>query len=264
MAIEEQYLPRFSGDRLPTTATGRAIALADKLDLIAGIFAIGQKPSGTRDPYGLRRSALGVLRIILEARLELDLRELIERAVTMQPVEAPPALVSEIWEYFAERLRGIVLERDPAITTEMFEAVLATDTGSILDIEARLAALKSFLSLPEGAALAAANKRIANILKKAGGEEMRPPVAEQLVEPAEKRLFERLLLLEQQVTPAYERREYERALAALAALKEDVDQFFDSVMVMADDPQLRSNRLGLLKSIRDLFMRSADLSRLPG
>jgi len=182
----------------------------------------------------------------------------------MQPVEAPPALVSEIWEYFAERLRGIVLERDPAITTEMFEAVLATDTGSILDIEARLAALKSFLSLPEGAALAAANKRIANILKKAGGEEMRPPVAEQLVEPAEKRLFERLLLLEQQVTPAYERREYERALAALAALKEDVDQFFDSVMVMADDPQLRSNRLGLLKSIRDLFMRSADLSRLPG
>lgn len=264
MAIEEQYLPRFSGDRLPTTATGRAIALADKLDLIAGIFAIGQKPSGTRDPYGLRRSALGVLRIILEARLELDLRELIERAVTMQPVEAPPALVSEIWEYFAERLRGIVLERDPAITTEMFEAVLATDTGSILDIEARLAALKSFLSLPEGAALAAANKRIANILKKAGGEEMRPPVAERLVEPAEKRLFERLLLLEQQVTPAYERREYERALAALAALKEDVDQFFDSVMVMADDPQLRSNRLGLLKSIRDLFMRSADLSRLPG
>lgn len=264
IALEEQYLPRFAGDRLPATSTGRAVALADKLDLIAGIFSIGQKPSGTRDPYGLRRGALGVLRIILEARLELDLRKLIKRAVALQPVQAAAGVEAEIWAYFAERLRGIMLERDESITTEMFEAILATDTGSVLDIEARLAALKSFLSLPESTALAAANKRIANILRKADTEETPPAVSEHLVEPAEKRLFERLLLLKQQVMPAYERREYERALATLASLKDDVDQFFDTVMVMADDAQLRSNRLGLLKSIRDLFMRAADLSKLPG
>ncbi len=263
-ALEEQYLPRFAGDRLPSTAVGRALALADKLDLIAGIFGIGQKPSGTRDPYGLRRAALGVLRIILETKLELDLKALIENAVAAQPLEPQVDLVEDIWAYFTERLRGIVLENDSSITTEMFDAVLATGARSPLDIQARLSALKGFLLLPESAALASANKRIANILKKAAAEEARQVRGESLVEAAEKQLFEHVQALERQVAPEFERREYERALTVLAALKEDVDRFFDTVMVMTEDATLRANRLGLLESIRNLFLRAADLSKLPG
>lgn len=263
-AIEEQYLPRFAGDQIPSTPTGRALALADKLDLIAGIFGIGQKPSGTRDPYGLRRAALGVLRIVLEAKLELDLRALIEKAVAAQPTETSPELREEIWAYFAERLRGMVLEDDTAVTTEMFDAVLAADVSSPLDIVARLNALKSFLSLPESAALASANKRIANILKKASDQAPREVHVAHLVEPAEKQLFEHVAALEQEVAPAFARREYERALTTLAALKDDVDRFFDAVMVMTEDAALRANRLGMLKTIRELFLRAADLSKLPG
>jgi glycyl-tRNA synthetase beta chain len=263
-ALEEQYLPRFSGDGLPSTAVGRALALADKLDLIAGIFGIGQKPSGTRDPYGLRRAALGVLRIMLETKLDLDLRALISQSVAAQPTETAPDLTDEIWTYFAERLRGVVLENDSSITTEMFDAVLATDARSPLDIQARLAALKSFLTLPESTALAGANKRIANILRKASSEEARQVQSEHLVEPAEKQLFEHVKALEQHVAPEFAQREYERALTTLAALKNDVDRFFDTVMVMTEDTTLRTNRLGLLKTIRDLFLRAADLSKLPG
>lgn len=263
-AVEEQYLPRFAGDRLPSAAAGRALALADKLDLIAGIFSIGQKPSGTRDPYGLRRAALGVIRIILETPLDLDLKGLIEQAVAAQPVDASAELADEIWMYFAERLRGVVFEQDGAITTEMFDAVLATNARSVLDIQARLSALKSFLSLPESAALAGANKRIANLLKKSSSEETCGVQIERLVETAEKRLFEHVRLLEQQVGPLFADREYGRALSTLAALKDDVDAFFDAVMVMTDDAALRSNRLGLLKTIRELFLRAADLSKLPG
>lgn len=264
VAIEEQYLPRFAGDRLPSNNVGQALALADKLDLIAGIFAIGQKPSGTRDPYGLRRAALGVLRIVLEAKLDLDLRTLIDNAVAAQPVQPPADLAEEIWAYIAERLRGLVLENDASITTEMFDAVLATNARSPLDIEARLAALKSFLSLPESAALAGANKRIANILKKASIEESAEVRSEHLVEPAEKQLFEHVQSLASEVAPNFAQREYERALTSLAALKNDVDRFFDAVMVMTEDATLRANRLGLLKTIRDLFLRAADLSKLPG
>lgn len=263
-ALEEQYLPRFAGDRLPATAAGRAIALADKLDLIAGIFSIGQKPTGTRDPYGLRRAALGILRIILEARLELDLPELIRVAIEAQPVKAAPELQAEVWGYIAERLRGVMMESDASTTTEMFDAVLATDPHSVLDIEARLAALKSFLTLPESSALAGANKRIANILKKSASEEAASVSRERLVDPAEQQLFEHVESLKQQVDPDFAEREYERALTALAALKDDVDRFFDGVMVMTEDAALRANRLGLLKSIRDLFLRAADLSKLPG
>ena len=262
-AIEEQYLPRFAGDRLPTTSTGRALAIADKLDLIAGIFAIGQKPSGTRDPYGLRRAALGVIRIISEAKLDLDLRGLIELAVSLQPVQAPQETVDEIWAYVMERLRGSYLEGDSSITTEMFDAVLAARPSSLLDIDARLRALTGFLSTPAGSSLSSANKRIANILRKA--EESSSEVsAERLQDPAERQLLEHVLAVEQQVEPAFRTRDYERGLAALAELKEDVDRFFDSVMVMAEDATLRANRLGLLAKIRALFLQVADLSKLPG
>jgi glycyl-tRNA synthetase beta chain len=263
-ALEEQYLPRYAGDRLPETATGCALALADKLDLLAGIFCIGQKPSGTRDPYGLRRAALGVLRIVLETRLELDLRALVGEAVRLQPVQSGEDTVAAIWGYMMERLRGMYLEADPAITTEMFDAVLASEPASPLDLDARLQALKVFLALPESASLASANKRIANILRKSGGEASTQVSAERLSDPAERKLFEHVVALERGVDPEFAQRNYDRALSQLAALKDDVDAFFDSVMVMHEDAGLRANRLGLLAKIRGLFLRGADLSKLPG
>lgn len=265
LAIEEQYLPRFAGDRLPSSVTGRALALAEKLDLIAGIFAIGQKPTGTRDPYGLRRAALGVLRICAEARLDIELRSLVEAAVLAQPLQAPSAIVDEVWTYFAERLRGTYLESDATVSTEMFDAVIASGTTSPLDIEARLRALKAFMALPASASLASANKRIANILRKAGAGE-RPGEVDRskLVEIAERKLHDRLLEIAPSARAAFASRSYEDALTKLAALKEDVDSFFDSVMVMDDDVALRGNRLALLASIRELFLCGVDLSKLPG
>ena len=171
-ALEEQYWPRFAGDRIPETRTGIALALADKLDTLAGIFAIGQKPTGTRDPFGLRRAALGVLRTILERQLDLDLRQLIETAVAAQPVEKKPEIADEVWTYVVERLRSSYLEGETgrAVTTEMFDAVLASRTQSVLDIDLRLRALEPFLKMSEAESLAAANKRIANILRKAPDE----------------------------------------------------------------------------------------------
>ena len=167
-ALEEQYWPRFAGDRLPATKTGIALSIADKLDTIAGIFCIGQKPTGTRDPFGLRRAALGILRTLMEHKLDLDLRLLIDGAVSMQPVAAPESVGEEIWNYLMERLRASYLEEAAgrAITTEMFDSVLASKPHSPLDIDIRLQALETFLAMPEAASLAAANKRIANILRK--------------------------------------------------------------------------------------------------
>jgi glycyl-tRNA synthetase beta chain len=263
-ALEEQYLPRYAGDRLPQTATGRALALADKLDLLAGIFCIGQKPSGTRDPYGLRRAALGILRVVLETRLEIDLRALVSEAVRLQPVQSSEDARVALWTYIMERLRGMYLEADPSITTEMFDAVLATEPTSPLDLDARLQALKVFLALPESASLASANKRIANILRKSSAEASTDVSAERLSDPAERKLFEHVIALERGVDPEFAQRNYERALSQLAALKDDVDAFFDSVMVMHEDAGLRANRLSLLAKIRGLFLRGADLSKLPG
>lgn len=263
-ALEEQYLPRFAGDRLPETQTGRALALADKLDLLAGIFCIGQKPTGTRDPYGLRRAALGVLRIVLETRLEIDLRALVTQAVALQPVQPAEDAVSAILSYINERLRGMYLESDASITTEMFDAVLATAPTSPLDLDARLQALKAFLGLPESASLASANKRIANILRKSESEASADVAVERLSDPAERRLFDHVVALEGKVAPIFAERNYAAGLRELAALRDDVDAFFDSVMVMHEDAALRANRLGLLARIRGLFLRAADLSKLPG
>jgi glycyl-tRNA synthetase beta chain len=265
-AIEEQYLPRFSGDRLPQSKAGIALAVADKLDTIAGIFAIGQKPTGARDPFALRRAAVGVLRIIIECKLDLDLMELLERAVAAQPVQAPASVVEEVWTYFMERLRSLYLEEDAthAVTTEMFDAVLATRPRSPLDIDVRLRALASFLTLPEATSLASANKRIANILRKASEDISGAVDTSRLEHAAERRLFEHVVSMERAVNPLFSRRDYTPALTQLASLRENVDRFFDDVMVMADDPDVRANRLGLLLRLRGLFLQVADLSRLPG
>jgi glycyl-tRNA synthetase beta chain len=265
-ALEEQYWPRFAGDRVPQTRTGIALALADKLDTLAGIFAIGQKPTGTRDPFGLRRAALGVLRTILERQLDLDLRQLIETAVAAQPVEKKPEIADEVWTYVVERLRSSYLEGESgrAVTTEMFDAVLASRTQSVLDIDLRLRALEPFLKMSEAESLAAANKRIANILRKAPDDVTGAVDTSRLQDGPERQLFEHVLSMERAVNPLFARREYTQALTQLATLRDDVDRFFDSVMVMAEDAEVRANRLGLLLRLRALFLQFADLSRLPG
>ncbi|MGH8177804.1 MAG: glycine--tRNA ligase subunit beta [Steroidobacter sp.] len=266
VALEEQYWPRFSGDRLPQSQAGIAVALADKLDTLAGIFCIGQKPTGARDPFALRRAALGVLRIAIERKLELDLRQLVEMSVSSQPVQAPEGAVEDVWSYLMERLRSLYLEESAprVITTEMFDAVLATKPHSPLDIDLRLRALGSFLTLPASTSLASANKRIANILRKASGDISAAVDTDRLEHAAERQLFEHVLSMERAVNPLVSRREYGQALTRLSSLRDDVDGFFDNVMVMAEDPDVRTNRLGLLTRLRGLFLQVADLSRLPG
>jgi glycyl-tRNA synthetase beta chain len=288
-AIAEHYLPRGAGDRLPATRVGDALALADKLDLLAGIFAIDQKPTGTRDPFGLRRAAIGTLRIVLEHRLELDVYELLEAAVRRQPlpgIEArSAALTAELYDYLMERLRAQYLERsaENGISTEMFDAVLATRPHSLLDADARLRALVGFMARPEGASLAAANKRIANILRKSAGVaggaadtagtladargETRVTAqvdAALLRESAERALHAALQELREPVLGAIAARDYNGALDRLAALRPTVDAFFDQVLVNDPDAALRANRLALLSELRALFARIAELSCLPG
>jgi glycyl-tRNA synthetase beta chain len=306
-AIREHYLPRSAGDQLPATGVGLALAIADKLDTLAGIFAIGEKPTGTKDPFALRRAALGVQRILIEKRLDLDLTRCLEEAVATvrsdikrirgsapqtaaegeahaadgrrartatAPQAAPPAgeLVAEIYDFLMERLRVYYLERagaaappgTVAVTAEMFDAVLATRPASPLDFDARLRALSVFLALPEAASLTAANKRIANILRKA---QQTPPAqvdVARLRESAEVRLFDAMRGLRDAVAEATARREYTGALGQLAQLRPAVDAFFDSVMVMDEDLGLRANRLALLAQLQSLFAGVADLSRLPG
>jgi glycyl-tRNA synthetase beta chain len=281
-ALREQYLPRFAGDELPATRTGMALSIADKLDTIAGIYATGQKPSGTRDPFGLRRAALGLLRISIERHLDLDLQQLITQAVAaaradMQQVASdqgktlpPPAdanaLPVEVYDYVIERLRAYYVEGHAGITVsaEMFDAVLATRPKSALDFDARLRALVQFLQLPDAASLAAANKRIANILKKVTEPVGDVVDASRLIDPAEQVLSEQVDAIARDVEPKFAARDYTPALQKLAVLRKATDDFFDSVMVNADDPALRANRLALLNRMRGLFMRAADLSRLPG
>jgi glycyl-tRNA synthetase beta chain len=265
-ALREQYLPRYAGDELPATRTGMAVAIADKLDTIAGIYATGQKPTGTRDPFGLRRAALGLLRTSIERRLDLDLQSLIDQALAALPFAAPVNCARDVYDYVIERLRAYYVEGGAGfdVSTEMFDAVLVTRPASPLDFDARLRALVEFLRLPEALALAAANKRIANILRKATEPVGDRVDADRLVDPAEQILGEQVEAIARRVEPKFAAREYTEALKSLAVLRNAVDAFFDSVMVMADDPALRANRLALLKRMQGLFMHAADLSRLPG
>lgn len=267
-AVREHYLPRGAGDALPSTDAGVAVGVADKLDTLAGIFAIGQKPTGAKDPFGLRRAAIGVLRTLIEKHIDVDLRGLIERAVALQPVQSE-RVADEMYEYVMERLRSYYLDAATApgskpITTEMFDAVLATQPRSPLDFDARLRALSAFLDLPESTSLTAANKRIANILRKSESGASVDVDVDALKEPAEVRLFDAIRGLRESVASATARREYTSALGQLAQLRPAVDGFFDQVMVNAEDPKLRANRLAMLAGLRGLFGGVADLSRLPG
>ncbi len=262
LALEEHYRPRFAGDALPTTKTGQALGVADKIDTLVGIFAIEQRPTGGKDPFGLRRAALGLLRIVLEGRLDLDLFELLETSAAAQPV-LRAGVVDEVYGFIIERLRGLLLE-EAGTTPEMLDAVFANRPRSPLDAVTRLAALKEFLLLPEAGILAAINKRIANILKKTSLEAGAAVNPGALTEDAERQLHRTLGEVRAPVEDAAAQRRYAQSLKALVALRAPVDEFFERVMVMDDNLERRINRLALLRDVQRLLGGVADLSRLPG
>jgi len=259
IAIEDHYKPRFAGDALPRNHTGTVVALADKLETLVGLFGIGQLPTGDKDPFALRRHALGVIRILVEKNLPLDLHALIEAAVPafgeliQDPSEA-------LLGFFADRLA--VSLRDQGYSAQEVDAVLALAPSRLGDVPRRLEAVRSFAALPESASLAAANKRVSNILKKVEGELPTEVKPELLQEAAERALAEALATVGPQADQRFEQQDYAGSLKTLAALKAPVDAFFDGVMVNADDPALRANRQALLKRLHEAMNRVADLSRL--
>ncbi|MBT8443439.1 MAG: glycine--tRNA ligase subunit beta [Gammaproteobacteria bacterium] len=267
-AIEEQYLPTHAGDQLPTTPIGRVLAIADRLDSLAGIFAVGKRPSGNKDPFGLRRAALGVLRILVEEKIDLDLAVYIEKAVAAQPVtiEDRAALASDIYDFVIDRLRSYVLDGqapgfgERAISPEVFEAVRVRSPSSPMDFVQRVSAVDEFMQHDAAESLAAANKRIANILKSADTDASNKVDSQLFEELQETTLFKALMDVSHAHTESLERRDYQGALQRLASLREPVDAFFDDVMVMTEDADRRRNRVALLGELRQRFLDIADLS----
>ncbi len=264
-AMDEFYMPRFSGDELPRTRAGIAISLAEKLDSLVGIFAIGEKPTGDKDPFALRRAALGALRIMKEHHLELELDELLQSAVAGVQVDGkPPAstaeLLAEVREYLLERLKG--LYGDEGVPVDRFNSVAAVNFSSVADFDRRLHAVIQFSHFPEAEALAAANKRIRNILKKAEGEIPSRVDPELFRQDEERDLNEQINTMTSRVLPLLEGGDYEGTLRALSELRPSVDGFFDAVMVMDDDAAIRDNRLALLSGLGNLFLEVADVSHL--
>ncbi|MBL0421774.1 glycine--tRNA ligase subunit beta [Ramlibacter sp. AW1] len=258
-AIEDHYKPRFAGDSLPRGRTGLVLALADKLETLAGLFAIGQLPTGDKDPFALRRHALGMVRILMERDLPLAPTELVSAAVGLFP-QAAPDTASLLADFIYERLAGLL--REQGYSAQEVEAVLALKPQRLGDIARRLAAVRAFAGLPEAPALAAANKRIGNILKKAD-EPVQPQVDTALLQQEpEQALHAATLRLSAEADQRFDAGDYTGALQTLAALRAPVDTFFDRVMVNAEDPALRRNRLGLLATLHQAMNRVADLSRL--
>jgi glycyl-tRNA synthetase beta chain len=265
LACSEHYQPRFSGDALPATATGTTVALADKLETLVGIWGIGLQPTGEKDPFALRRHALGVLRILIEKQLPVDLADLL-RAAYKQFAAVPNVADSTpaLYEFFMDRLRGLLRER--GYGAGEVDAVLALNPTRLDDVVARLDAVREFAALAEAASLAAANKRISNLLKKSEGTATDGAKAivqaALLIENAEKALHAQLEQVAPRVQSQLAQRQYTGALSALAALRDPVDTFFNDVMVNADDPALRANRLALLGALHQQMNCVADISRL--
>ena len=261
-ALVQQYWPKFAGDRLPENPTAWALGLADRLDTLVGIFGIGQPPTGSKDPFALRRASLAVLRIIVEQGLDLDLRDALELAAT----QFPDGVIADdtpekVFDYMIERFRAWYEEE--SIPAAVFKSVSARKLSRPLDIQRRVHAVHAFSALPEAAALAAANKRVSNILEKLEPSHTFSEVsANLLVEAQEKDLASRLNELATVAKSHLADDQYTEALACLAGLREPIDAFFDGVMVNADDEALRDNRLNLLKTLRDLFLEVADISQL--
>jgi glycyl-tRNA synthetase beta chain len=261
LACTEHYQPRFSGDALPSTPVGTAVALADKLETLTGIWGIGLVPTGEKDPFALRRHALGVLRILIEKQLPIDITQLLDAAhAAFAGTEQVADSRAALYDFFIDRLRGLLRER--GYTATEVDAVLSLNPTRLDDVVARLEAVREFAALPEASALAAANKRITNILKKAESAERGDVVATLLVEPAEKSLHERLGQVQPTVQTQLGQRDYTRALSALAALRDPVDTFFNDVMVNVDEEALRRNRLALLAALHAQMNCVADISKL--
>jgi len=263
-AIEEHYSPRFAGDVLPQTVTGRAVALADKLDTLIGIFAIGQAPTGDKDPFALRRAALGLVRILIEQDVELDLVQTLETAAAayndQDANRVSEKVVHEVLEFVLGRLHPYYNQHGYAY--DEIDAVVCLRPTRLNDLDQRLRALAEFRRLPEAESLAAANKRISNIIKKSEAVVPSQFDAGLFSDAEEKTLANRLNAMEAEVAPLFAARDYEQAMKRLAGLREPVDAFFDKVLVMADDEAVRLNRLALLNRLRNLFLQVADISRL--
>ena len=260
-AIEAHYHPRFAGDTLPQDNIGAAVALADKLDTLVGIYGIGLVPTGDKDPFGLRRYALGVLRILAESSLPLDLVQLLQLAKSLFPAEMlADSVALDVHAFMLERLKNYL--RDKGFAPDEIDAVVGQAPTRIDRVIPRLEAVRAFKKLPEAAALAAANKRIQNILRKAGETPVGGPDPALMSEAAEKALFGAVNELAPRVVSAVRNGGYTEALTALAGVRAEVDAFFDQVMVMADEPQLRNNRLALLKNLGTLMNQVADISKL--
>jgi glycyl-tRNA synthetase beta chain len=262
-ALLEQYLPRFSGDLVPSTNVGAALALADKLDTLVGIFSIGQQPSGSRDPFALRRASLGILRIIIDRKLDIDLRSAIGVSAIQFKLkdEALETICKQVLAYILDRFKSWYKEE--GYSAEIYLSVAPLNLGNPLDIDARVNAVASFSLLPEASDLAAANKRVSNIISKQLGKS--EPVtldSNLLVEPAEMTLAESITRMSLLSEPLLASRDYTNVLKNLATLRDPIDGFFNDVMVMVDDQALRNNRLSLLSKLRTLFVNVADIAQM--
>jgi glycyl-tRNA synthetase beta chain len=261
LALNEQYMPRGAGAELPSTITGAAVALADKLDTLVGIFGIGMLPTGSKDPYALRRAALGVLRILIEKQLDLDLVETVGFAIGQfgDRIKAD-GLAPQVQDFIFDRLRARY--EDEGVDVAVYQAVRAVNPTSPLDFDQRVQAVQIFRALPQAAALAAANKRVSNLLGKAEGQIASSVEAHYFDSPSEFALNAAIQQAEQAVQPLAAARQYNLALAQLANLREPVDAFFETVLVNAEDPSVRANRYALLAKLRGLFLGVADISVL--
>lgn len=263
LAITEQYLPKFAGDAVPSSLAGATLAVAEKIDTICGLFAIGQPPTGSKDPFALRRAALGVLRILVEKSIDLDLQSAIMESLVLyeqQGVAVPPNTQADVLGFMLERFRAWYMGE--GITAEVFQSVMELKPTRPLDFANRVTAVNRFSQLPESASLSAANKRVSNILGKHSGVIPQTFDVSILVEPSEKILAERIIQLTSEVGPLFDNAEYALGLEKLSVLRPVVDEFFENVLVMVEDSNLRDNRLALLNHLRLLFLRVADISCL--
>jgi glycyl-tRNA synthetase beta chain len=262
IAIEQHYRPRFAGDALPANEISLAVALADKAETLAGMFGIGLQPTGDKDPFALRRHALGVIRILVEGKLKLPLSDLVNGAFSVFPRGMIGDAHTDLEMFVIERLRSYL--REAGYSANEIESVLCVHPARLDQVPSQLAAVRAFACLPEAASLAAANKRVANILKQveAKGESFGKAQAQDMKEPAERNLFDALKNATDMATPLFQSGDYTGYLKAFAVLKSPVDAFFESVMVMVDDPEVRRSRLALLKDLRDEMNRVADISKL--
>ena len=260
-ALDEQYMPRFAGDNTPSSAVGQALSIADRIDTLLGIFSLGQIPSGDKDPFALRRAALGLLRTVIENQLVLDIPQLLQKSAALFPTEVDAEKACEaVYKFMLDRLKGYFA--DQSISVDVFDSVRALTPPQPYDFACRIEAVNQFKQLEAAESLAAANKRIANILKKLAGQLPEAIDNNLFVEPAEQQLADKLHSVSARVDPLLAQSQYTLALTELSELRTVVDQFFDDVMVMTDDESLKNNRIALLNQLHGRFMQVADLSLL--